>query len=338
MNYNLSGKGIFVFSDPAGANTVFAIVDQLLKEGKIPNEDFLVFTNPIGVYSHTYDTMVSRIDFSIDFVRVVINKFEPDYLFSATSLNDFEHQWRKFAQGNKLKSIGFIDHWTNYTERFSFNGEVVFADEIWVINEIAKKEAINAGIPENLIVVSGNPYYEKVSQFKPEISKRSFFDIYNLNPDKKTILFISDDIRDSFPKDEEGICILGFDEYTVLQEILESFAELDEQIHFEKYQFVIKLHPRSKAQKFDKLLKTYHSKNLETFVLEKCEPLTINYYSDYVLGMFSNMVIEAWLMRKKMLRVQIGQRREDFIKFKLDSMLITSSIDLKGSIIKLLNL
>ena len=44
MNFDnkiFEGKGIFVFSDPAGANSVLAIVDRLII--RLTKRDFLVF-------------------------------------------------------------------------------------------------------------------------------------------------------------------------------------------------------------------------------------------------------------------------------------------------------
>ena len=49
--------------------------------------------------------------------------------------------------------------------------------------------------------------------------------------------------------------------------------------------------------------------------MKDCEPLAINYFSDYVVGMFSNMIIESFLMKKKVLRIQLNQNGEDKMKF-----------------------
>lgn len=338
MNYNISGKGIFVFSDPAGANAVLAIIDILIRNGKIPGIDFNVFTDKNGFFSKEYKDIVEVKEFIEEKVKNIIGTFHPDYLFSATSLNNFEHQWRILATKQNIKTMAFIDHWTNYLERFMFHGETVFANEIWVVNETARKEAIKAGIPENLLIVSGNPYYEKVRRFKPEISKRNFFAKHHLNTAKKTILFISDNIRDSFPKDEKGSCILGFDEHTVLQDILIGFAELEKQINFEKYQLIIKFHPRSHKDKFNVLIEKYKPKNLDVFCIQDCDPLTINHYSDYVIGMFSNMVIESLLMRNKVLRVQIGQKGSDLMKFEIENtVVVLNREELTLNLLKLLN-
>ena len=166
------GKGIYVFSDPAGANSVLALVDRLILLGYLPKKDFLVFTNSIKTGLDEYKSILDvSLSNENDFVDV-IRSFNPTYIFSGTSLKDFEHLWRKAAIQENVKVISFIDHWTSYIERFSFNNEIIFGDHILVVNEIAKNEALLNGIPEKLISVFGNPYYEKVKKFKPIVSKK----------------------------------------------------------------------------------------------------------------------------------------------------------------------
>lgn len=224
MNFDnkiFEGNGIFVFSDPAGANSVLAIIDELLLLGHIPKRDFLVFTKSIkGLDEYKKVLSISPYN-ERDFINV-IRTFNPTYIFSGTSLNDFEHLWRKAGIKENVKVISFIDHWTNYIERFSFNNEIIFGDEIWVINEIAKKESIEAGIPGELITVSGNPYHYKVNNFLPNTSKTDFFKEYELDIKKKLILFISDDIKLNFKTNSLRKCILGYDEYSTLENILEA--------------------------------------------------------------------------------------------------------------------
>ena len=308
MNYDLQGRGIFVFSDPAGANSVLTLIDNQLDEGRICSKDFFVFSNASGIYPKQYDDIVRRIDFSEELGATIIKQIKPTFLFSATSNNDFEHKWRKVASSVNLKIISFIDHWTNYKERFTFNNETVFGDEIWVVNNKAKEEAINAGLPSNKIKVVENPYYLKVRSFIPKQSKTDFYDQLGIDTLKKTILFISDDIKRSFPSDADGNCTLGFDEYTVLSDIFDSIDQIKTKIDLGNFQFVVKLHPLDEINKFKSIIKKLTLSNLNIISVQDCDPLTLNYYSDYVLGMFSNMVIESHLLNKNILRVQIGEK------------------------------
>ncbi len=310
------GKGVFIFSDPAGSNTVFAIVDFLISIKKKHSIDFLIFTNKTGVFEKKYTGIVERIDFNDEFCVNIQKIFNPDYIFSATSNNNFEHLWRKFFL-EKVKTYSFIDHWSNYYKRFHFDNEVVFGDEIWVINKIAKIEAVEEGIPAIKLKIKGNPYYEKVKKYKPKIHRNTFIESINLSVKKKTILFISDDIKLNYDENHLGDCILGYDEYSVLRDVLESLKklELDNNFNFSFFQFVIKIHPKASILKFDNLIKDFNFCKIK--IIKDINSLTLNYYSDYSIGMFSNMVIESYLMNKKLLRVQTGQALEDIMKLNL---------------------
>ena len=340
MNLNNTipeGKGIYVFSDPAGANAILALVDKLILEGYVARKDFLVFTSNFKESLFPYKDVLDIVGCNEKEFVDVIHNFKPSYIFSGTSLNIFEHLWRKVAIKENLKVISFIDHWTSYIERFSFNNEIIFGNEVLVVNEIAKREAIQAGIPEKLITVYGNPYYNKVKKFQPKFSKEKFFKSLGLEITKKTILFISDDIKRSFPENEKGEIQLGFNEYSVLKDLLISFQMLETEIDLSNFQLLIKLHPKSKENKFDQLITDFSPQILNTYCVKNCEPLTINYYSDFVIGMFSNMVIESFLLGKKILRVQTGQKQIDFFKFTEYSFKpITKVIDLPKKILTLL--
>ena len=333
MNYNLTGKGVFVFSDPAGSNSSLALVQLMQQQHCLT--DFKIFTSSSGYTPEGNNLPVERMDFSTLKINNFLDQFAPDFLFTGTSTNDYEHNWRRLAIRKNIKTMAFIDHWTNYRERFSFNNNLFIPDEIWVIDKIAKAEAIEAGLPADRIIVSGNPYYETIRNYKPEISKSEFFRSISLDINKRTILFISDDIKRSFPQDEQGNCTLGFDEYTTLKDILTSLKSLGKEIDFAKYQLVIKLHPRSKMGKFDQLIKDHAPAPMNVVCIRDCDPLAINYYSDFVMGMFSNMVIEAILMNKKLLRIQINEKTDPLLSFKVPSNNIPK-ITLKDNLVNTL--
>jgi len=337
MRYKFRGKGIFVFSDPAGANSTLALIDNILKCGGKNNEDFMVFTNSAGVFPNEYINLVKIKDFNIKFYSDILDKFKPEYIFTATSGNNYEHNIRLLSKEKRIRTIAFIDHWTNYFKRFTFNNKTLFPDEIWVINDIAKKEAMEAGLPEEKIFISGNPFYEKIRKFIPKVDKECFLKNNNIPVYKKIIMFISENLRESFPKDAKDKCALGFDEFTVLSDILNSFFQINSKdlIDFSKYLFLIKIHPREKMDKFDSIIKNRKYNFLNIEVRKKIDPLTITYYSDYVLGMFSNMVIEALLMGKEVLRVQTGQIGADILKFdEVNCKLITKRENLLDDLLK----
>ncbi len=59
-------------------------------------------------------------------------------LLSGTSYaSDIEHRTRALAKAQGIHSIGVIDHWVNYPDRFLRAGSQVLPDEIWVTDEDA---------------------------------------------------------------------------------------------------------------------------------------------------------------------------------------------------------
>ena len=311
-----NNKGIYIFSDPAAENSILAIIDNLIADDRIAGSDFMIYTNSLRDSFSKYTDIIKVLDFEEDLIDTVLCNFKPDYIFTGTSSENHEHSWRKNAIKKNIKVISFIDHWTSYIKRFTLNSEIIFGDQIFVVNEIAKKEAVIKGIPEKLISVYGNPYYEKVKTFVPTISKINFFKTLKLDINKKLILFVSDDIKDNFDIEENGNYLLGFDEYSVLSDVLETLnnLHLNNKFNSSDYQFIIKIHPNANLNKFDRLIKKYKFLNIK--IIKNFDALTINYYSNYVFGMFSNMVIESFLMKKNILRVQTGQVGDDIIKIK----------------------
>ena len=98
--------------------------------------------------------------------------------------------------------------------------------------------------------------------------------------------------------------------------MLDSFKEMhDDGFSFSNFTFVLKIHPISELDKFDSITSSGKYDFLNIEVIKRTNSLIMLYFSDYVMGMFSNMVIEALLMSKKVLRVQCGQREVELFKF-----------------------
>lgn len=62
------------------------------------------------------------------------------------------------------KVIAFLDHWTNYTNRFQLDGIVVLPDEIWVGDHDAKVIALNL-FPEIKVTLIKNPYFKEFHSY-----------------------------------------------------------------------------------------------------------------------------------------------------------------------------
>lgn len=71
--------------------------------------------------------------------------------------SSLEHDARKLAREQGIRSIAVIDHWTNYGDRFVRNGEQVLPDEIWV-SDIYAAEIALATFPTVPVVQKVNAY------------------------------------------------------------------------------------------------------------------------------------------------------------------------------------
>ena len=122
------------------------------------------------------------------------------------------------------------------------------------------------------------------------------------------------------------------------KDILECFIRNRESLN-SKFQFVIKIHPKESLNKFEPILRELNVENLGIIILKDCDSLTLNYFSDFVIGMHSNMVIESHLLGKNLLRVQTGQLKEDLIKISsLRNKVVTLKTELNDNFKKFLNL
>ncbi len=304
-------KVILAYSDPAGFNIIGALIDEFIANRKKHNIDFKVFTNHEGIINKEYSSFIEIISNSLSEVENEIDKFCPDKVFTATSMNIFEHLWRISSKKRKIRVESYVDHWTGIRKRFFFLNRLVYPDKIFLINEEAKKIAESEGIPKEIISINNNPYYKKVKMFKPDKSKVEFLNDLKISNKQKILLYISDNIKET-PYFND----LGFNELSIFENLMRSLIILEESekiITKNQIIILIKLHPREKENKYYDLIKKYKYQNVR--IIRQYNSLVLNYYSDIVVGTFSNMVIEAYILNKSLLRVQIGIKKEDPLKY-----------------------
>lgn len=110
-------------------------------------------------------------------------------LLSGTSsrASNIEHEARVLAREGCIPSIGVIDHWVNYAERFVRNEQQVLPDEIWVSDEIALSLAQDC-FPAHPVRQLRNRYLEQLVE---KITARTSREI-----DGKTrVLYVLEPIR-----------------------------------------------------------------------------------------------------------------------------------------------
>ena len=312
----LKGKVLFVFSDPGGAKPILSLIE---------NEnlsDSVVISDRIYPF---FKDFRSRVEPCNEEVETIIDKYKPDLIYTGTSYSsNIEKKFIRFAVLNGIQSVSFIDHWTSMRKRFEDEkGSLILPDQIAVIDERAKQIAINEGLDENRIAITGNPYHKWLSRWKPIVTKQEFLHSIGLDKlNKKIALYAPDPLSNV-----NGFSTFGFDEISSTKEIIEAISEESNICH--DWIILIKAHPNQNLNKLKSLLV-----NNDMFKLlpPEIDTNTCIFYSDIIIGFFSSLLIEANILKKNIFRYLPLELKNDPIQ-----ELNIGSIVNKQSLISLLN-
>lgn len=286
MRPKLNGNILFAFSDPGGAKPCLSLIE----------EDHL--SNAIAVSDRHYS-------FYNDFkthVKIVNQDFDklidnicPELIFTGTSYtSDIERKIIKYAKDKKILCYSFVDHWTSISKRFEDkNGNRTLPDKVWVIDERAKQLAIDQGISNIRLVISGNPYHGWLKKWKPKVNKKTYLKQLKINNKNQKILVYAPDPLSNI----EGKDLYGFDELLVTTLLVELTKK--HQTELKELKVLVKAHPNQDRVKLFKIIK-----DCKNFYLlpETVDTNTTLYYANSVMGFFSSLLIEASIMSKPILR------------------------------------
>jgi hypothetical protein len=164
-----------------------------------------------------------------------------DKLLCGTSLlSDLEWKALKLVQEKDINSIGVLDHWVNYRQRFIRNDMPCFPDEIWVGDKLAYQLATQQ-IPEIKVTLIPNPYFLDI---KDELDA---IPIQIRTTDKIRILFVCQPLRKGALALFGDERYLGHTEEDTLRYFLSNVLCISDCID----RIVIRAHPRESKSKYD---------------------------------------------------------------------------------------
>jgi hypothetical protein len=291
----LKGKGLFVFSDPGGAKPCLSYIIL----NKISNY-IVISDREYSFYS----------DFNINVIitkkiEKYIYEFNPDYIFTATSYtSNIEKDAIIIAKRKKIPIVTYIDHSTNIFERFDNGNQIVLPSTILVSDNDTLDQLKNFTIFNTCDIIKiKNPYHTFLSNWKPNLSKEVFFENLKIPINKKIILIAFDPISNI-----NGIQKYGFDEITGINELNQIIFS-----HDSLYTFIYKPHPN---QNIDLLKGALNNKAI--LVPSQTDTINLIYFSDIIIGFFSNLLLEADVFNKKIIRYRpAGFKNDPFHKKKL---------------------
>lgn len=335
-------KKVLIFSrDPGGANTVAPLYKKLIEKGytvKLFGKDEAL--NRYNKYNLT-GIDISAIVHNTDQNNIYkfLKSESPDFLITGTSGDDFteKYLWRA-AEKLNIKSFAILDQWINYGIRFSSFSvkELEIYNEnkrhpytpfkILVMDEYAKNQMINEGIFEDKIIISGHPYFDYLIERQENIdkteiinSKKSLCKI----KDELLITYVSEPISKTYNETDDSDHYWGYSERTIFKQffcILNKIAE-DYKINIKLF---IRLHPKENQNNYDDIIDSIDSKYISILVDKKLDGFNLMSASDLICGMSSMFLIEAAVMGKPIISMQMGLKREN--PFILDKKGILKSI------------
>lgn len=306
---------LIVCGDPGGGAAVIPVVKRLVQQGqsvevmgyaesrsklKAENLSFKCLETELkSLDKFTDSDTTKRYQEAIEHIIAI---HQPISLLVSTSVNHFgfERIFTRVAKRMGIPVTGVLDFWTNYLERFGGPEHIQtdFPDTLAVMDERAQEELIQLGIDSNRLCVTGQPAFEAtLARFgsRKRDSERLAKSPFNTSGLK--LLFVSQPL-----KELKGLMgsKVPYDELITLERLTRSIEGL-KPILPSGVELVVRPHPREK---------------LNPSQLPDCQfPVRLDSskdvydcleHADIVIGMTSALLIDACLLQKPTLSIQLG--------------------------------
>jgi hypothetical protein len=213
------------------------------------------------------------------------------------SVNLFSNETRQLAGICKkldIKLLHVLDYWNGYIERLRVGNEIIFPHIYLVPDSKAFTEAIAEGIPEDIIIISGNPAFSDKLNIYQELKSSSAF-----KPTPKKIAFIAEPILQD-QGDESAETFRGYSEQSVLSLFSKSLESIDAPA------VDIIPHPRQDLPTLKSFLSNLGN---DSFKLRQNISITKSFHEyQGIVGMSSSVLYEAWLFGLPTLSIQPNLR------------------------------
>ncbi|MEP7147128.1 MAG: hypothetical protein ABI792_08985 [bacterium] len=288
-------KVLFAFDDPGGGLAVITLAERLKEEENLNMKIYAGKLNEkiLKDKKIEFNIIDSKIDKGT--AEKIINEFEPDILISGTSGGNAEQELRNVSSEKNIKSIVILDFWKDYSRRWLYASYPVdnLYDTVCVMDDATKKEMVEEHFTGDRLLVTGNPYLDKIFNYRQNAACDYSIDNFCVN----NFLFLSQPLH-----------IIGITDYKIhpLEVFLQSLKQISE-IKQVKVKLKIKLHPlEEEPGEIMKLVIKYNTDNLSVKLSDKGESLNdlIN-ESEAVIGFNTIAMFEARAMRKRTISLNV---------------------------------
>lgn len=296
-------KKILLFSrDPGGANTIIPLINPLRAKGylvELYGKDFALERYKKSGYEVKNIVGEGKLcdkKYLISFLRQKRLKA----IITGTSIDDLtENYMWKAAEELNIPSFAILDNWINYGLRFLKYSSL--PTKIFVMDEYAKKKIIEEGINKERIIITGQPYLEllldRAKKSRKKTSKEHFI-----------ITYASEPISTSYKGYTKSKYYLEYDEKSILKELLFALEKIQPLVA-RKLLVILRVHPKEHKNKYFDIIASHRHAKIDFLADDKSDPWDLIQASDLVCGMSSIFLIEAVILNKPILSIQIESKK-----------------------------
>lgn len=166
---------------------------------------------------------------------------EGDWLLCGTSWqSDLEWRAIQSARNCGKRSVAFLDHWVNYSERFVRDGKTCLPDEIWVGDSIALDKARSI-FPETPVSLVPNPYFMELKEELAALRR-----IPRQGHDGLDVLYVCEPVGEHALRAHGDARHWGYTEHEALRYFLSNLPALEAPVR----RIVIRPHPAEAPDKY----------------------------------------------------------------------------------------
>ncbi len=207
---------VFIAHDPGGYDVIMPIYRQISGSPGVAPALFL--TGPAGGFDERYKKTEQE---ALTYLNRLIRNGEDFILVTGTSWNSsIEPEAIRLCRDHSITTIAILDYWCNYKERFRMGDDYAVPDYYFMMDDLAVREATACGMDPSAMIVVGQPGLDKYVKRRVVSYEAG-----------KSILFLSQPLSAIYGDR------LGYDEYSVAEDILRAGEELG-------YSVNIKFHPK----------------------------------------------------------------------------------------------
>lgn len=223
---------------------------------------------------------------------------------------DLEKRFITAARRTGTPSLGLLDFWSNYLDRFGDdNGALAYVpDVIAVMDESARAEMIEQGFDASRLIVTGQPAFDALPRiragFTPAARERVRRDL-GAGADARLVAFVSQPMAAIFGTSAMSPGYMGYTEQEVLAALLGALRKVAQR--GVPVVLAVLPHPREDPRSFA----GRSSADVEVVVSRHRSAHEVVMSADLVVGMNSILLMEACYLGCPTLSLQPGLRQAD---------------------------